>query len=730
MSVPLPTLDEAEVAVIGAGPAGAAAAITLAQLGHEVILVDQSEFPRDKPCGGALWSRAVRSLLELGLEELVESARPVEGTRLLRTQDGRPIERAAGRRPLPRCIPRLRLDAAMFDIALECGARFVRGRVQDAVKQDGRVTAVVLYGPDGQPGEVRAHNFIAADGATSRMRHLLHIGPSKSNVRAYAMRQEFRTEKPPENWFEIQTPLRSRHGSLPGYSWIFPATDDIVSIGVGLFRDLSAARSVRVDLRDVLGNFVDDIRSSASTRFGNLTGSAKPSGAPVAIGFSPQAAQRSNVLFVGDAARMVDPLIGEGIVAALEGGRAAAREVDGWLKRGRRAGFGERLTNEFPRLGQDTGVVIRNYDWLVDDTGIFFDDAAGVRGGHPFLEHVAAISMRGADDAPTIEVTDVYRLLATRSDGVRSAMIKISDQILVALRTKLPYALDLLHRRFRSGVGPTASATLLSVETAWGKPFTKRSLAAAVAGELLVVATHFLSQTAEESEFDHKNLGNALATLIADHALSHGLQIATRLGPHETARFARLARTNYEGAMAEVDDAWALDRSPERYLTAIGDSAGSLHAYAADLGARLAGRDDAAAGLSEFGFELGVALKISNDLVELMAGDYETAVEPGEVLLHGDYALPVIYALEQDPTLRTLLARDAIGDAQTEAVARIRESSAVERCVAECERHADAARAALDRVQLPDATTLRDLALLPVERCRAHLPDQADRTTG
>lgn len=725
MSARLSVIEEAEVAVIGAGPAGAAAAITLARLGHEVILIDQSEFPRDKPCGDALWSWAVRLLLELGFDELVASAHPVERTRVLRAQGGRPIERAAGRQPRPRCIPRKRLDATLFDAALASSARFVHGRVQDVVQRDGRVTAAVVYGPDGSRGEVRARSFIAADGATSRMRRLLCGAAPGAGTRAYAIRQYFRTEKAPDPIFDIRIPARFEQRLLPGYTWVFPVADDIVNVGVGLYRVPGAHRSAAVSLRDALGYFVRDLTAEASKTLGEIEALSEPCGAPLAIGFAARDVRRGNVLFVGDAANMTDPLIGEGIVAALESGRVAALEVDGRRKRGRTGGFEERLTKEFPRLGQDTALMVHSYDRLVAGAASNRVASPGVDDSHPLLERIATALSRGSDDAPKIETAEVFAFAGAKSDLARSALSEINDRALDLLRTEFPFALEMLHRDFRAGAGPTVAATVLLAAAAFGADFDQRWLAGALSVELLALATRFMMLVADFDAPDYANLGNGLATLIADHALSNSLVTVGTLGPETTIRFARLARTNYEGAMAEIDDAWALERSAERCLTAIGDRAGSLHGYAAGLGARLADRHDAATGLEQFGYELGVALKISDDLVELLAGDYETAVEPGDVLRRGYYSLPVIYALEEDPALKALLARDTISDSQVEAVTRIRESSAVERCVAECARHADAARAALGQIELPDATPLHDLALLPVERCRSLRPDPA-----
>ena len=74
-------IDEAEVVVVGGGPSGSVAAAKLAELGHEVLLVDQSGFPRDKPCGDGLTHASVAFLERMGLGDLMEASQRIEDVR-------------------------------------------------------------------------------------------------------------------------------------------------------------------------------------------------------------------------------------------------------------------------------------------------------------------------------------------------------------------------------------------------------------------------------------------------------------------------------------------------------------------------------------------------------------------------------------------------------------------------------------------------------------------------
>ena len=114
---------EADVAVVGGGPAGAAAAIAVARAGRDVVLVDKARFPRDKCCGDGLTVAALRELEALGLRpESVAGWQPVTDVHL-RSPSGRVVDL-----PLPRdglfavVAPRVTLDAAVLDLARAAGA--------------------------------------------------------------------------------------------------------------------------------------------------------------------------------------------------------------------------------------------------------------------------------------------------------------------------------------------------------------------------------------------------------------------------------------------------------------------------------------------------------------------------------------------------------------------------------------------------------------------------------
>src|SRR3954453_8199678 len=181
-------IDEAEVVVVGGGPSGSTAADKLAELGHEVLLIDQSGFPRDKPCGDGLTHAAVATLERREFGHLLAESQPIEDVRVIlgHGRAGTGWYRPWPQPPSHACtVPRRTLDSALFGRAMERGARFRRARVDGPLITDGKVGGVRLAGGE---GEVRARSVIAADGATSRLRREAGFPRERLGSHIYALR--------------------------------------------------------------------------------------------------------------------------------------------------------------------------------------------------------------------------------------------------------------------------------------------------------------------------------------------------------------------------------------------------------------------------------------------------------------------------------------------------------------------------------------------------------------
>lgn len=303
-----------DLLVVGAGPGGTAAAITAADRGLDVLVVDKATFPRDKTCGDGLTAAALRLLERLGLalDALPSHAAVAEAV----------VVSPSGRRvtlPLPSdgalagVVPRFELDAALVDLA----------RRRDICVREGASLTAIAPQPDGVRAQladgtaIDAPWVIAADGHYSAVRHLVAPERAPALGEWSAFRQYWRDVEDPRLWILLERDL------LPGYAWVFPLPGGRANVGLAVprgpgvtgkvLKELWRGLPARPSLRAVLG-----------TR-------AEPEGPhrawPIPARLDLDASTRGRILFVGDAAGVVDPMTGEGIAQALETGMLAADAV-------------------------------------------------------------------------------------------------------------------------------------------------------------------------------------------------------------------------------------------------------------------------------------------------------------------------------------------------------------------------------------------------------------------
>jgi geranylgeranyl reductase family protein len=280
-----------DVAIIGAGPAGSAAAYRLADAGARVLLLDKATFPRDKPCGGGVTGRAAR-LLPFSIEPVVEDVVDRLDCGLRYRQH---ITRRA-RAPLAYMTQRWRLDHFLLQQAADAGAEVREGETADARGIDARI----VIGADGCNG-VSAKQLELAD----RVAHGVALEANYPYERRYAGAMVL----------EVAV-IRG------GYGWIFPKGDH-VNVGVG--GNAEEAPKLRAELRRMCDAYGIDPDAAQDTRGYRL---------PMRLPGTRLA--RGCTAVIGDAAGLVDPLSGDGMYEAFYSAKlvaeAALEVLAGWAE--------------------------------------------------------------------------------------------------------------------------------------------------------------------------------------------------------------------------------------------------------------------------------------------------------------------------------------------------------------------------------------------------------------
>jgi geranylgeranyl reductase family protein len=323
-----PTAPEYDALVIGAGPAGAAAAYWLAEAGARVLAVERKRFPRDKTCGDGLTPRAVQQLEDMGLAERLAGHLRYDGLRSL--AHGITLELPWPEHPsLPAhgyVVRRRDLDAMVAEQAVKAGATLHTGAEAVApLVENGLVTGAAVRDADrGITEPVRARYVVVADGSNSRVGRALGAARNRAYPLGMAVRGYFRSPRHDEPWIESHLDLRDKHGNhLPGYGWVFPVGDGTVNVGVGLLSTFRGWKDVNTS--HLMEAFCETAPASweisPETACGAPTGGKLPTGGSVFPKVGP------TWLVAGDAAGTVNPFNGEGISVAYETGRMAAEAV-------------------------------------------------------------------------------------------------------------------------------------------------------------------------------------------------------------------------------------------------------------------------------------------------------------------------------------------------------------------------------------------------------------------
>jgi len=326
---------DADVIVVGAGPAGSATAYHLARAGHDVLLLEKTAFPREKVCGDGLTPRAVKALVAMGVDTSPEAGwlhnkglRIIGGGMRLEL----PWPELASYPSYGLVRPRSDFDDVLARQAVKAGAVLrenttVTGPVLD---KSGRITGVATKGEDGER-TYAAPLVVAADGNSSRLSTAMGLHKRDDRPMGVAVRTYYTSPRHDDDWLESWLELWDRGPEstggkarlLPGYGWIFGVGDGTSNVGLGILNTSTAWG--KVDYKDLLKRWLDQTPEEWGFRDENRTQPVR--GAALPMGFNRQPHYADGMLLVGDSGGMVNPFNGEGIAYAMESGEIAAEVI-------------------------------------------------------------------------------------------------------------------------------------------------------------------------------------------------------------------------------------------------------------------------------------------------------------------------------------------------------------------------------------------------------------------
>jgi geranylgeranyl reductase family protein len=352
-----PPADEADVIVVGAGPAGATTAYYLAQSGLDVLLLEKSRFPREKVCGDGLTPRAVKSLVGMGIS-VSEQDGWVRNKGLRVIGAGQRLELAW---PELSSYPgfgvvrtRHDLDEALARRAEQAGARLIEGvTVTGPLRHErsGRIRGVIARPDGGEERSYAARVVVAADGNSSRLSVSMGLRKRDDRPLGVAVRTYYTSPRHDDDYLESWLDLWDGDRLLPGYGWIFGMGDGTSNVGLGLLN--TSAAFGHTDYHALLRKWLKGM--PAEWGFTEENRAAPIRGAALPMGFNRTPHYHQGLLLVGDAGGMVNPFNGEGIAYAMESGEILARTVVQALARGRGAET-ERVLAGYPHaLSQEYG---------------------------------------------------------------------------------------------------------------------------------------------------------------------------------------------------------------------------------------------------------------------------------------------------------------------------------------------------------------------------------------
>lgn len=387
-----------DIAIIGGGPGGSAAAISAARAGLRVVLCEKGPYGRDKVCGDGLTPRAIAALNELGIDHSV--AHRIDGLRMIAGKKQRELAwPTTDRFPNHGAVwPRQRFDNHLLDVAIAAGADVRFDAEAMPVIEDSKVVGITVNGE-----VLRSSLVILATGAQGAAAKMLGAVRDPDETFGLAIRAYAPTPRHAERHLEACLSLRDEHGTpIPGYGWMFPAGDGTVNIGVGALSTMKGFK--KLNLNTLLDQYASIVRDSWS--LGDYVDKPRAWRLPM----SCVRRHGQGWVAIGDAAGFVNPMNGEGIDYALESGALAVKcflDDPATASTSYDRQVGERF-DSFLRTG-------RRFSFII---------------GHPWLLRPGLRVAVGTQAAADITLAVMGNLIDSSTPGAAGRVMRLADNTL------------------------------------------------------------------------------------------------------------------------------------------------------------------------------------------------------------------------------------------------------------------------------------------------------------
>ena len=319
-----------DVVVVGAGPGGSSAAYYLSVHGLKVLLLDKSDFPREKTCGDGLTPHALRVLDEMGIiSEVAGVGYQINGI-TIHSPGGHTVRAAvpevAGFPDHLLIVPRVKLDNLVRQRAVDNGAHFLAPvNVQGIRAERGQV---LVLGENRRASlSLRARLVVLATGANLGL--LARLGMLSGTPEMFLGSRAYFDGL---NGLSDHVQVFTDGVPMPGYGWVFPTSETSANLGVGVMNGRGRKKRRKRSARNAFEKF---LQSPALQRMCEHAYQVSPrQGYPLRIDFPKSPTSGSGMLLVGEAAGLVSPLTGEGIDLALESGKMAAEHIIAMFTKG------------------------------------------------------------------------------------------------------------------------------------------------------------------------------------------------------------------------------------------------------------------------------------------------------------------------------------------------------------------------------------------------------------